>query len=99
MKVEGGLYDLDILVDSLSVFKAGSTIFTQAEIFESIMNPIPTCTLDLMIPMDWFDKRSLADGTSIIFDIKSKKLGLDERSYFRLFNIEELDVSQKAVPV
>jgi len=99
MKVEGGLYDLDILVDDLSVFKAGSTIFTQAEIFESIMNPIPTCTLDLMIPMDWFDKRSLSDGTSIVFDIKSKKLGLDERSYFRLFNIEELDVSQKAVHV
>lgn len=99
MQIQGGLYELDILIDDLSVFKAGSTVFSKAEIFESIMNPIPTCTLELTLPLEWFDKRSLADGTSIVFDIKSDKLNLNERSYFRLFNIEELDLNQKAVHV
>ena len=51
------------------------------------MNPIPTCAIEMIIPLKWFDYRTLADGTLITFEIKCKQLNLDERSYFRIFNI------------
>lgn len=94
MRIQG-LYDLDILIDDLSIFKAPNTTLIQANIYEAIMNPIPTCTIEMIIPLKWFDDRTLADGTLITFEIKSKELKLDERCYFRLFNIEEIHLDQQ----
>lgn len=94
MRIQG-LYDLDILIDDLSIFKAPNTTLIQANIYEAIMNPIPTCSIEMIIPLKWFDDRTLADGTIITFEIKSKKLNLDERCRFRLFNIEEIRLDQQ----
>lgn len=94
MKVQG-IYDLDILIDDLSLFKAPDTIFIKGDIYEAIMNPVPTCALELIIPLKWFDDRTIADGTLITFEFKSKDLNLDERCYFRIFNIEEVQLNQQ----
>lgn len=94
MRVQG-IYNLDILIDELSLFKAPNSTLIQADIYESIMNPIPTCAIEMIIPLKWFDDRTLADGTLITFEIKCKQLNLDERSYFRIFNIEEIKLDQQ----
>ena len=90
-----GIYNLDILIDNLSLFKAPDTVFIKGDIYEAIMNPVPTCSLELIIPLSWFDNRTIADGTLITFEFKSEILNLNERCYFRVFNIEEVQLSQK----
>ena len=87
MRVQG-IYDLDILIDNLSLFKAVGTTFIKADIYEAIMNPVPTCSLELIIPLKWFDDRTIADGTLIVFEFKSKDLNLDEIWERRIGNSE-----------
>jgi len=94
-----GIYNLDILIDNLSLFKAPDTVFIKGDIYEAIMNPVPTCSLELIIPLSWFDNRTIADGTLITFEFKSEILNLNERCYFRVFNIEEVQLSQKNATV
>ena len=50
MRIQG-LYDLDILIDDLSIFKAPNTTLIQADIYEAIMNTIPTCSIEMIIPL------------------------------------------------
>ena len=94
-----GIYNLDILIDNLSLFKAPDAVFIKGDIYEAIMNPVPTCSLELIIPLSWFDNRTIADGTLITFEFKSEMLNLNERCYFRVFNIEEVQLSQKNATV
>lgn len=95
MKVQNGLYDLDIFIDGLNLFQAPRTIFISGDIYESIMNPLPTCKLEVIIPLDWLDSRTISDGTIITYQIKSERLNIDERTQFRVFNINEISLDQQ----
>lgn len=96
MKIQD-VYDLNVFIDELNVFEAPGVVFVRGEIFESIANPIPTCELELNIPLDWFDYRSIVDGTIIKFKLKSKAFNLNNEYVFRLFNVRKLNIEQKYV--
>lgn len=93
------IYDLEIFIDDLNIFDTSAASFVRADIFESISNPIPTCNLEVFLPIDFIDKRSIVDGTLIKFHISSKTLKLDEEYKFRLFNIKELELQHKYMHV
>lgn len=96
MKIQD-VYDLNVFIDDLNLFEAPGVVFVRGEIFESIANPIPTCELEVNIPIDWFDARSIVDGTTIKFSIKSKVFEINNIYTFRIFNIKKLALQQKYV--
>lgn len=98
MKIQG-VYDLAIYIDELDLFKAPNTIFMSADLYESIMNPIPTCRMELIIPIQWLDKRTLVDGTRITFEIKSKEFEINERYTYRVFNLNKINLDQQQAHV
>lgn len=55
------IYDLEIFIDDLNIFDTSAASFVRADIFESISNPIPTCNLEVFLPIDFIDKRSIVD--------------------------------------
>ena len=81
----------------LNIFKAPGVIFGKADIYESIGNPLPVCTMNLIVPIDWMDNRSIVDGTKIKFQVQCKTLDIDESYTFRLFNIKKVDLTQNNV--
>lgn len=89
------LYDLNIFVDELNIFEAPGVVFVKGDIYEAIMNPIPICELELVVPTGWIDDRSLVDGTLIRFQIRSDEFNIENRYDFRLFNIKELNAEQR----
>lgn len=93
------IYELDIFIDDLNIFGANGVTFQSASIYEAIMNPIPTCSLTLTIPMGWMDNRSLVDGTKIRFTLKNKIFNIDNSYDFRLFNINHLELYQSFLTV
>lgn len=94
MRVQNS-YDLDIFIDDLNVFSAPGTLFVSADIIESIEDPIPSCTLTMLVPLGWINDRAIVDGTKIRFDIKSKEYDISESLCFRLFDIVQLSLEQK----
>lgn len=88
-------YNVDIFIDGLNIFEAAGTALLGARIFESILSPIPYCTLTLNVPVNWVNQRSFVDGTQIRFDIKSKEYEIAESLYFRLYDITEIAISQQ----
>lgn len=98
MKIQG-VYDLAIYVDELDLFQAPNTIFMGADLYESIMNPIPTCRMELIIPIQWLDKRTLVDGTKLTFEIKSKEFEINERYTYRVFNLNKISLDQQQAHV
>ena len=94
-KIQNDLYDLDITIDGLSLFTTDRTILVSADIYEAIMNPIPTCALEVYIPTEWLDNRTISDGTVIKFIIKSEMLNINEICNFRIFNINKLSLDQR----
>jgi hypothetical protein len=93
------VYDLNIFIDDLNIFDAKGVVFVRADIFESIMKPIPTCELEVSIPVSWFDYRSIVDGTKIKFSIVSKKWGIADEYTFRIYNVKKLELNQHFVNV
>lgn len=94
-KIQNDLYNLDITIDGLSLFTTDRTILVSADIYEAIMNPIPTCALEVYIPTEWLDNRTISDGTVIKFIIKSEMLNINEICNFRIFNINKLSLDQR----
>jgi len=88
-------YTVNIFIDGLDIFQAPGTSLLDARIFESIEDPIPYCTLTLSVPVVWINERSIVDGTSIRFDIKSELYELAESLYFRLYDIKEISINQQ----
>ena len=88
------IYDVDIFIDELNIFKASGVVFLDARIDEGFITPLPTCTLSVILPLDWINKRSIVDGTIIRFDIKSKALDISESLRFRLYDITRLTLEQ-----
>lgn len=100
MKV-AGQYELDVFLDDFNLFETTGAILSKAEIFESIANPIPTCELDVVIPLVWLDERSVVDGAKIKFSIQFLEMQSKMKSEytFRIFNIKRLEIEQKFVHV
>jgi len=92
-------YDLDIFVDNLNLFETPGCVLMKADIWEAINNPIPTCKLEMTVPIGWIDDRSLVDGSLIKIHLKSKDYNFDESYLFRVFNIEKLTLAQEFVHV
>jgi hypothetical protein len=92
-------YELDIFIDDLNIFEAQGVVFIHADIFEAIVTPVPTCTLEMSIPIGWMDGRSLVDGTKIRFKLKNTDYLMDNNYDFRLFNIKKLELNQQFVYV
>ena len=94
-------YELDIFIDGLNIFESPGVVFVNAELFEAIANPIPTCELDLLVPLGWIDERSIADGSTIKFTVKFlETVGPLSTSYeYRLYNIKRLEVEQSFVHI
>ena len=92
-------YDLDIFVDNLNLFETPGCVLMKADIWEAINNPIPTCKLEMTVPIGWIDDRSLVDGSLIKIHLKSKDYNFDESYLFRVFNIERLTLTQEFVHV
>ena len=88
------LYDIDILIDNLSIFSAAGVTLVSADIYEAINNPIPCCKLQLSVPIDWIDTRSIVDGTQIVFTVYCEQYNIDEVYVFRLYNITKMEIEQ-----
>ena len=88
-------YDLNIFIDDLNIFDAPGVVFVRGEIYESITNPIPSCELELNVPTNWLDYRSIVDGTQIRFSLKSEQYNINNNYDFRIFNIKELSLQQR----
>ena len=87
-------YDLNIYIDGLNIFEAPGVIFSGGEITEAICNPVPTCKLNLSIPLGWLDERSIVDGTIFLIEIKNEDMNLYESMKFRVFNINKIRINQ-----
>lgn len=89
-------YDFDLFIDGLNIFETPGVVLVQADIFESIANPIPTCQIDINVPLLWLDNRTLADGACIKFSIKFLEMQSKMKSeyYFRIFNIKRINIEQ-----
>lgn len=96
MKIQE-IYEVNIFLDALDVLNTPGTMFTRCEIFESISNPLPTCELEVLVPVGWVDERAIADGTPIKIKIEAKDLKILEEYNFRLFNIRKLRADQQFV--
>lgn len=92
-------YDLNIYIDKLNIFETKGVILIDGEITESIGNPVPECRLSLSVPIGWLDERSIVDGTLIEYEIKDKRLNIQERLKFRLFNIKKIEINQRFAQV
>lgn len=88
------IYDLNIYIDNLNIFNAPGCILMEAEIYEAINVPLPSCILKLNVPIGWIDDRSIVDGTLIRFTIDAPQLNISEDIKFRLFNLDILEVTQ-----
>ena len=90
-------YDLSIYLDELNIFTAPGVVLINADIYEAIANPIPTCQLDIIVPLGWIDNRSIADGSKISFKIRflEDKTNFVYEYDFRLFDIKRLKIEQK----
>lgn len=86
------IYDVNIYIDGENIFESPGCILLEASIFESIMHSIPTCTLNVCVPVSWLNDRSIVDGTLFRFDIKCKAFDFYENLYFRLFNIDKFEI-------
>lgn len=93
------IYDLNIFIDDLNIFKSPGVSFGKADIYESIGNPLPVCSLEMIIPTDWMDNRAIVDGTKIKIQIKCTNLDIDQEYVFRLFNIKKVELIQNNVKV
>ena len=82
------IYELDIFIDDLNIFKAPGVVFSSADIYESIANPVPVMTMEMIIPNGWMDDRTMSDGTKIKIQLKCKTLDIDAEYTFRLYNIK-----------
>ena len=91
------LYDFNIYLDDLNIFDTEFASFIKANIFESISNPIPTCTVELILPNIYVDERSIVDGTIIKFEIKCEYFDIDETYSFRLFNTNKIQLDNQYV--
>ena len=91
------IYDVDILLDGLSIFNMGGTILNRARIYESVMKCLPTCELDLTVPTGFFSERSLVDGTKIDFSIKCDDYKINEKWSFRIYNVKKVSLNQQSV--
>lgn len=93
------IYNLNIFIDDLNLFEAPGVVFNNADIYESIANPVPVMTMEMIIPNGWMDGRTLSDGTKIKIQIQCETLDLDAEYTFRLYNIKELEVMQNNVRI
>ena len=93
------IYNLNIFIDDLNLFEAPGVVFSNADIYESIANPVPVMTMEMIIPNGWMDGRTLSDGTKIKIQIQCETLDLDAEYTFRLYNIKELEVMQNNVRI
>lgn len=89
------IYELDIFIDKLNILTTPGVIFSSARIYESISKPVPSCELELIVPIGWLDQRSIVDGTLIEFQIKCTIFNFQEKLSFRLFNISRIQLDQK----
>ena len=82
-------YNFDLFIDGLSVFNTPGVVFVSGDIFEAVANPIPTCQLDVIVPLSWIDERSVVDGATIKFSVEflEMKKPLKHEYRFRIFSI------------
>lgn len=90
-------YDLKILIEGTDILKSKGVVLAKADIYESIMRSIPTCELEISIPINAFDYKTIVDGTQIKFQIIAKLWGINDTYPFRIYNVRRLELSQKFV--
>lgn len=92
-------YNFDLILDGLSIYATPGVVLVQADIFEAIANPIPTCQIDILVPLNWLDERAVVDGAKITFSIEflEMRLPLKQEYTFRIFSIKRLKIEQKFV--
>ena len=81
-------YDLKILIEGTDILKSKGVVLAKADIYESIMRSIPTCELEISIPINAFDYKTIVDGTQIKFQIIAKLWGINDTYPFRIYNVK-----------
>ena len=92
-----GRYNFDLFIDGLSIFNTPGVVFVGGDIYESVANPIPTCQVDIIVPLTWIDERSVVDGAPLKFSVEflEMKKPLKHEYRFRIFNIKRVLIEQK----
>lgn len=90
-------YNLDIFIDGLSIFSTPGCMLGGADIYESVANPIPTCQLEVIVPLSWLDERSVVDGAKIKFSVEFLEMQnpIKHEYKFRIFGIKKVSIDQK----
>ena len=90
-------YNFDLFIDGLSIFKVPGCVLVSADIFEAVANPIPTCQIDVIVPLTWLDERSVVDGASVKFSVEflEMKKPIKHEYNFRIFGIKRISIEQK----
>ena len=92
-------YSFDLFIDGLSIFKTSGCVLVSADIFEAVANPIPTCQIDVILPLAWLDERSVVDGAKIKFSVEflEMKNPMKHEYNFRIFGMKKVNIEQKFV--
>lgn len=84
------IYDIEILIDGLNIFENSGITFKKATLYEDIVTHIPSCELNLIVPIAFMDSRSIVDGAKIDFEITCPHFNIRDRYTYRLYCIEEV---------
>lgn len=96
--VQNGRYNLSVSIDDMDIFATGC-ILGKCTLYESIFTHIPTCDMNIVVPSNLMDKRSIVDGSKIRFEVEfCLEEGKPKESYtYRIYSIEKLELKQKYI--
>ena len=99
-QVQNGRYELSVFIDDMDIIASGC-LFVSASLYESIYAHIPSCELEVVVPKQLMDQRSIVDGSKLRFEIQFNfEKGKPKESYtYRVYCIKRLTQEQEYINI
>lgn len=94
MYIQNG-YTLHIFIKEFEITAGLGTKLLSLNTFESIEDPIPSCSLTFLAHKSFLEQGFLLDGSPITIYLKSETYKIEQTYYFRLFSVDEIVQSQE----
>lgn len=98
-KLNNSIYELECYFNSIALSDLHGASLQKAIVYEELGDPIPSCFLDITVPLFWLDSHIISDGALFKIQIFSKQRNLNEFYEFRLLNIRRLEQQRQFIHV
>lgn len=91
------IYDLIVKINKDDISCLPGTTIHKIDIFESVVLSLPTCNIDITLPLNWIDAVPVIDAAPVEIILSSKILDFKESYPFRVFDIKRIENIQGLV--